>query len=220
MSESIDGQDTTVEPPQEAPEATQPSGVSLEDVSSRLSEMQEALAGIVPQQTAPQYTSLQDAVLQQPEPQDDWDGLNLDDQPVDNSLFEQQQQFQELINQNVQQAIAPLVQQMQTQQLVQQAREIEEQIPAFKDPVVVKATMEYAQQYVQRNGLDPSLTTNPAIIKLMYQAQSAEKMAAQEAPVTGSVQPQMSSAGVPQGSEENIAEQIVNAGHQIDPFFR
>lgn len=98
----------------------------------------------------------------------------------------------------LQQANAPLMQQVQQLQQAQARETLLAQIPALKDPAVANATIEAMHQSLTSSGAEPGFIQwalqNPGQIALHFKAAEAEKLAAGQAPASEHV-PGVESAG-------------------------
>lgn len=106
--------------------------------------------------------------------------------------------LQQAVQQQIQQANAPLLQQIQEFQRAQGREQLLKEIPQLSDPEVAQQTISGMQQYLQAAGAPPEVATwlvnSPQAIAQYFKAAEAEKLAAGQAPASEQV-PSLEPAG-------------------------
>lgn len=122
---------------------------------------------------------------------------------------------QQMVEQGVQQALAPQAR----QQMLAQVAALEEKYPELRDEAIAAEVKQEAQRLVQATmpGADAEAWKNPALIEKIYLARSAGERAEGEVPPTGEPSTQLESpsaaaAGVKELEDEGDA--IVKAGQR------
>lgn len=204
--------------PSPAPETTAPEPWA--PVMDRVSELAntidgrfQALEQRIPQPEPEPEPDPWAVLLGEPEQQVDAYGNPVQAQPpLDPAAI--QQVVEQRIQQALQQANAPLVQQLQALQQERGREQLYAEIPQLKDPEVAQQTIRGMQQYLAEAGAPPEvaqwLVNSPQAIKNYFKAAEAEKLAAGQAPASEQP-PSLEAAGgaVPGGNGEqpNIVHQ-------------
>ena len=112
----------------------------------------------------------------------------------------------------VQEAVGPLMQQIQDMQIGLDADALAQRYPELSKQEVAEPVVQAARQLAEQMG-QPELARSPQFIEVIYKAQMADKYAAGEVPVGDEQEFDLESAAGsgPQGVEANIAERIVKA---------
>ena len=182
------------------------------------------------------FTSLEQRIPEQePEPEaNPWDSLFPDEPEVDQfgQPVQPQPQFdQQALNaafqQALQQANAPLVQQLQQFQMERGREQLYAEIPQLKDPEVAQKTIQGMQSFLAGAGAPPEvagwLTNSPQAIAQYFKAAEAERLAAGQAPASEQI-PAVEAAGgaAPGGSGEqpNIIQRIHEGAWELPKGLR
>jgi len=199
--------------PAATPEPWAPVISRVDELASNIDTRFQALEGRIPEPEA------------EPEP-DPWAALfpQEEEQPE----YEQPQQpaldpaaIQTAFQQALQQANAPLMQQVQQMQAERAREQLLQQIPQLKDPAVAQQTINGMVEQLQQANASPDFIqwalSNPQQIALHFKAAEAEKLAAGQAPASEQVPPVESAGGaVPGGNGEqpNIVHQVFQSRAQ------
>lgn len=157
---------------------------------------------------------------QQPEQQDDsYDDFDVDgmlDSEGDMDPQAARQLLSQIVDQRtskaVQEAVGPLMNQLQDMQIGLDADALAQRYPELSKPEVAEPVVQAARQLAEQMD-QPELARSPQFIEVVYKSQMADKYAAGEVPVGDEQQFDLESAAGsgPQGVESNIAERIVAA---------
>jgi hypothetical protein len=155
---------------------------------------------------------------QEPEP-NPWAGLFPEEEPEPQQYQPEPQldpaALQNAFQQALQQANAPLMQQVQQMQAERAREQLLQEIPALKDPAVAQQTVTSMVESLRQANASPEFIDwalqNPQQIALHFKAAEATKLAAGQAPAPSAV-PNVESAGgaVPGGNGESL-----NPVHEI-----
>jgi len=125
--------------------------------------------------------------------------------------------FDRLVNdrvqQQVQEALKPFLQQQEEQRLNTETATLEEQYPELRDHDTAEAVVSQAEQLAQSLGM-PQLGGTPGFVELVYKAGKADERAASETP-TGTreeVELEEGTGAAPSIHENDSAMAIVRAG--------
>lgn len=118
------------------------------------------------------------------------------------------------LNTQLQQALGPVVEQIERMQSANDAQSLLQAFPEMADPKVAEAVVTEAQRAAQSMGADPRFATRPGFIELVYKAQKFDQTAAGEVPVGDLAHRALEtgSGASPRGGEApNLAKEIVAA---------
>lgn len=128
---------------------------------------------------------------------------------------ELQQHINGQVTEAVQQAIAPLLEQQQNQQIQQEAEALEQEFPALATPEGAEQALNQAREHAKAMG-DDTLASNPSFVRLVHLAGLAEQAAVGQTPA-GATQEAVAVEGgggaAPAGQvEDDTAQRILKAG--------
>lgn len=193
--ESVETQDTPQEAPQEEAPQLDP---GQSQIMARIDELAKNFPQPEPQaqfQPEPEI----DPYQQEYEPFQGQEDQGLDAQRV-----------QQMIQQGVQEAVNPILQERQHEQIL----DLEEEFPDLRKPEVAQATLEASQRLAHRLG-QPDRAVDPELLRMVYLAERASKRAESEVPAgqEPTVELEAGAAAATQPPQElSEADRIVAAG--------
>jgi hypothetical protein len=123
--------------------------------------------------------------------------------------------LQAVIDQMVEQRLAPVAQQTQDLRLEYEVKDLEARIPALQDPGVRQQAFDHASQLAERMGIAPSV----ALVEVAYKASKFDAMAQSEVPAGGEhVGLEGGGGAAPNSPDADVAGRIVAAGGNRTPF--
>ncbi len=127
-------------------------------------------------------------------------------------------QFQQMTQQQVQQALAPIMQQVQGIQTGLEAEQLAAKYPALQTEEGAAPVVAAARQMAEALG-QPGLATNMQFLETVYKAQMADKYAAGEVPAgaeKGFDLERAGGAGPAAGDEPSIADRVIQSRQKTD----
>src|SRR5215831_4163313 len=199
-------------------------GPSLEQVREMLMEQQQPQEGYEPQAYEGDPSQ-----YQQPQPEQPQADLSFMD--PDSPAYNPQQAatalaqlMQQESQQQVQAAVAPLQQQIQTMEAQRQADLLAGEFPELEDPEIAQNVIDVSRQYAQQLG-QPELGDNPAFWRMAYMAGRAADAAnaeQQQQPAAATLE---GAGGASPGGAADAQQQVVQgilnadgAGRSVLPF--
>lgn len=99
------------------------------------------------------------------------------------------------VSTQVQQALAPVMQQLGALTASRHADMLQAELPELKKPEVAKAVIDGSVALAQAAGLDPSVGRNPDMVRAVYKAMRYDQIAAGEVPVDELQHPSLEPGG-------------------------
>jgi hypothetical protein len=184
----------------------------LEGLDGRLGRVEPALAALAPEEPGEQNPLAELEALFAPDEPDPADQAALDGRALLQGLQAMQQQTSSATEQQVQEALAPVMQQLSSLQVRLDAEALTQKHPDLEKPEVFQPVVENARELATRLG-QPELSTSAQFIELVYLSELAKKVAAGEVPAGQGREFALENGagGAPAGDEPDIARGIVNS---------
>ena len=182
----------------------------LEALDGRLGRVEPAIAALTPEQEAAEDPLAGLEALFAPEEPDPMDQAGLDGRALIQGLQAMQEQTSSQTQQQMQEALAPLMQQVSQMQVRLDAEALTAKHPDLEKPEVFQPVVENARELAQRLG-QPELSTSAQFIELVYLSELAKKVAAGEVPAGREGFELENGGGAPSGDEPDSARRIVEA---------
>jgi hypothetical protein len=194
-------------------------GPSLEQMRGMLTEQQEGMYAQQQQLAEAQgWTPEQIAQAEaEAQPQADLSYLNPDAPGYDPNMAAQTlaNVMQQASQQQVQQAVAPLQEQIATMEAQRQADLLAAEFPELEDPEIAQNVVNVSRQYAEIIG-KPELGDNPAFWRMAYMAGRAADAAnaeQQQQPAAATLEGAAgASPGIPADEQQQLVQGILNAG--------